>query len=160
MRGHNSSAILNAGGKQTEPACVRGGQAVYTIPDMGNKNKRPVFLNLLVIHLPIGGLVSILHRITGVFLVVLLPIVLYLLEHSLKSPVFFEALRRELATLPGRSAVLIIVWLSAQHLFSGIRHLLLDVDIGVGLRAARASAWVTLVASTLVTAVLAGMWRW
>lgn len=126
---------------------------------MDNKNKRPKFLNPLAIHLPIGGLVSILHRITGALLVVLLPFGLYLLERSLQSPEFFEALRRALSTLPGRSAILVVTWLAAQHLFSGIRHLLLDLDIGVGLRAARASAWATLAASTLVV-VVAGVWLW
>jgi succinate dehydrogenase / fumarate reductase cytochrome b subunit len=122
-----------------------------------NKNKRPKFLNPLAIHLPVGAWVSILHRLTGLGLVVLLPAGLYVLDQSLRSPVFFENLRQGLAALPGRLLLLVVVWIAAQHLFAGIRHLLLDVDIGVDLKSARRSAWATLAASLAVTALI-GVW--
>jgi succinate dehydrogenase / fumarate reductase cytochrome b subunit len=53
--------------------------------------------------------------------------------------------------------LLVVVWIAAQHLFAGIRHLLLDVDIGVDLKSARRSAWATLAASLAVTALI-GVW--
>ncbi|MEL6750123.1 MAG: succinate dehydrogenase, cytochrome b556 subunit [Pseudomonadota bacterium] len=50
------------------------------------KTKRPVHLNLTKIKLPIGGITSILHRITGVYLFLALPVLLYLLDQSLHTP--------------------------------------------------------------------------
>ena len=50
-----------------------------------NNNQRPVYLNLLRIHLPVGGVVSILHRVTGVLLALLLPYSLWFLQQSLAS---------------------------------------------------------------------------
>ncbi len=126
----------------------------YKLGNMDGKNKRPKFLNPAAIHLPVGAWVSILHRLSGVCLVVLLPAGLYVLDRSLQSPTFFEAVRQALAGLPGRAALLAVVWLAAQHFFSGIRHLLLDVDIGADLRTARRSAWATFAAALAVTALV------
>ena len=124
---------------------------------MEHVSKRPVYLNLFKIRLPIGGVVSIFHRVTGVFLVLLLPPATYLLQQSLQSPEAFEDTVRLLGSLPGRALLLIVVWMFVQHLYSGIRHLLLDIDIGIEKTTARRSAWLTLVAS-IVTLLLIGLW--
>ncbi len=124
---------------------------------MEHISKRPVYLNLFKIRLPIGGVVSILHRVTGVFLVLLLPPAIYLLQQSLQSAATFESTVRILGSLPGRALLLIVTWMFVQHLYSGIRHLLLDVDIGVERTTARRSAWLTLVVS-VVTLLLIGLW--
>ncbi len=124
---------------------------------MEHISKRPVYLNLFKIRLPIGGVVSILHRVTGVFLVLLLPPAIYLLQQSLQSAATFESTVRILGSLPGRALLLIVTWMFVQHLYSGIRHLLLDVDIGVERITARRSAWLTLVVS-VVTLLLIGLW--
>ncbi|MBI3575243.1 MAG: succinate dehydrogenase, cytochrome b556 subunit [Gammaproteobacteria bacterium] len=120
------------------------------------KNKtRPVFLNLLQIRLPIGGVVSILHRVTGVFLVLALPWLLYGLQQSLSGPAEYAAITARLTPPPARILMLVLLWIFAQHFFSGIRHLLLDLDLGMEKIAARQLAWLTLAASALVL-VLAG----
>lgn len=124
---------------------------------MEHISKRPVYLNLFKIRLPIGGVVSILHRVTGVFLVLLLPPAIYLLQQSLQSAATFENAVRILGSLPGRALLLIVTWMFVQHLYSGIRHLLLDIDIGVERTTARRSAWLTLVVS-IVTLLLIGLW--
>jgi succinate dehydrogenase / fumarate reductase cytochrome b subunit len=122
-----------------------------------DKNKtRPVFLNLLQIRLPIGGVVSILHRASGVLLVLLLPPLLYGLQQSLSGPDEYAAMSARLTTLPGRIVVLMLLWFLAQHFFSGMRHLLFDLDIGLDKRPARLLAWLTFAASVLVV-VLAGI---
>lgn len=126
---------------------------------MQNKNKRPVFLNLLAIRQPVGAVVSILHRLTGALLVLLLVPGLDILERSLRSPEAFERLMHWLSTPAGRGLVLLTTWLFAQHLFSGVRHLFLDMDMGVARRAARASAWSTFAASVVVV-LLVGVWLW
>jgi succinate dehydrogenase / fumarate reductase cytochrome b subunit len=124
---------------------------------MDTAKKRPVYLNLFKIHLPIGGVVSIVHRVTGVVLVLILPIGVYMLQSSLNSPAGFERAAGILSSVPGRIALLLAVWLFAQHFFSGLRHLLMDIDVGVEKVAARRSAWLTWAAS-VVTASLAAVW--
>lgn len=121
---------------------------------MATHRKRPVYLNLLQIRLPIGGVVSIIHRITGALMVLLIPYALYLLQASLESPMRFEQVRATLAAGFGRLAVLAALFVLVQHLFSGIRHLFMDIDVGVEKDAARRSAWLTLAASVVTVALL------
>jgi succinate dehydrogenase / fumarate reductase cytochrome b subunit len=118
--------------------------------------KRPVNLNLLqlTLQLPIGGVVSIIHRITGTLLVLLTPYALYALQTSLEGPAGFEEIRASLASGVGRVAMLLALWVIVQHLYSGIRHLLMDVDVGIELAAARRAAWLTLAASVITVALL------
>ena len=123
---------------------------------MGKKNKRPVYLNLFKIRLPVTGVVSIVHRATGALLVLLLPVALYLLQRSLQDPEAFARIANSAATLPGRLVWLLIVWVFAQHFFSGVRHLLLDVDIGIERTQARRGAWLAFIAAAVVV-VLAGV---
>ena len=124
---------------------------------METVKKRPVYLNLLKIQLPIGGVASIAHRITGVLLVLLLPVAIYLLALSLESLAGFHKAVSFLTSAPGRIIVLLSVWLFAQHFFSGIRHLLLDIDIGAEKDTARVGAWLTFLAAG-VTLVVLGFW--
>lgn len=123
---------------------------------MATHRKRPVNLNLLqlTLQLPIGGVVSIIHRATGALLVLLIPYALYALQTSLESPMRFEQIRVSLASGVGRIALLLALWVVVQHLYSGIRHLFMDIDVGVDLTAARRSAWLTLAASVITVALL------
>jgi succinate dehydrogenase / fumarate reductase cytochrome b subunit len=120
-----------------------------------NKN-RPVYLNLFKIRLPVGGILSILHRATGAFLVLLLPIALYILQRSLQDQTAYAEIAAQAATPVGRLVVLVIVWVFAQHFFSGVRHLLLDVGVGDSKPAARRNAWLAFAASLSVV-VLTGV---
>jgi succinate dehydrogenase / fumarate reductase cytochrome b subunit len=117
-----------------------------------NKN-RPVYLNLFKIRLPVGGILSILHRATGAFLVLLLPIALYILQRSLQDPAAYAKIAVQAVNPIGRIVVLVIVWVFAQHFFSGIRHLLLDIGIGDSKPAARRNAWLAFAASLTVVAL-------
>ena len=121
---------------------------------MGNNKKRPVYLNLFKIRLPVGGILSILHRATGAFLVLLLPIALYILQRSLQDPAAYCEIAAQAATIIGRIVVLVIVWVFAQHFFSGVRHLLLDIGIGDSKPAARRNAWLAFAASLTVVALI------
>jgi succinate dehydrogenase / fumarate reductase cytochrome b subunit len=122
---------------------------------MGDNKKRPVYLNLLQIRLPIIGVVSVLHRISGVVLVLLLPLGLLALQASLTDPQAYAEARRALSHPLAQAGLLVVVWLLVQHLYSGVRHLLLDLDIGVEKRVARASAWATFAASGVTVVLLA-----
>lgn len=117
--------------------------------------KRPVYLNLLRIRLPVGGVVSILHRVTGVALVLLLPLLLYTLQRSLADANAYARIVALFGSPAGRVAVLVVALMLAHHFFAGVRHLLLDLDVGIGRITARRSAWLVL-ASLAMTAIVAG----
>ncbi|MBI5613174.1 MAG: succinate dehydrogenase, cytochrome b556 subunit [Gammaproteobacteria bacterium] len=124
---------------------------------MQNNKHRPVYLNLLAIHLPITGLVSVLHRVTGVLALLLVPAALALLQRSFEGESGYAQARALLASPAGRLAAVVAIWLMTQHFFSGLRHLLLDLDIGVALAGARRSAAAVFLASAAVTLLAA--WR-
>jgi succinate dehydrogenase / fumarate reductase cytochrome b subunit len=126
---------------------------------MGQKRTRPLSLGIFHMRLPVSGWVSIFHRVTGVLLVLALPAVLYLLQQSLASADRFDHLASWFAGPVGRVVSLLLAWLFIQHLLSGIRHLLLDLDIGIEREAARASAVVVFVMGVVLTLLLAFAWR-
>lgn len=115
---------------------------------------RPVFLHLLRIHLPVTGWISILHRLTGVLLFLLLPLPIYLWQRSLESEAGYAQVLEWLGSWPLRTLFLLLLWWFAHHLFAGIRYLLLDLDRGVELARARVSARLVLFADVLVLLLL------
>jgi succinate dehydrogenase / fumarate reductase cytochrome b subunit len=121
----------------------------------GKNNKRPIYLDLLHIHLPVGGMVSILHRVSGVLLVAFLPLAILLLQLSLADEESFTRIVSILQRPAARVALLFAVAILAHHFFAGLRHLLLDIDIGIGRRGSRRGAWLTL-AAVVVTTLGAG----
>lgn len=119
-----------------------------------NIKQRPKYLNLTEIRLPLAGFASILHRISGAGLFLLLPLLIYLLQLSLGSPQDFESLRAYLAHPLLKLILLGLLWAFLHHFCMGIRILLLDMHIGIELPAARGSAKAVLVISLLLTALL------
>ena len=126
-------------------------------PEMSAPRTRPVFLDLRRIALPLPGVLSILHRISGVLLFLLLPLLLWLFALSLRDADGYAQVEALLASLPARLLLLGVGWMLAHHLFAGIRYLLLDLDIGVERGAARASSWLVFAAGGLSALWLAWM---
>jgi succinate dehydrogenase / fumarate reductase cytochrome b subunit len=122
------------------------------MPDLTAKKKRPLWYNVSPLNLPVPGLVSIFHRISGIVLFLGLVAFLYLLELSLASESGYaragEYLRHPIAKL----LVIGSIWALLHHLCAGIRHLFLDVDLGVGLHAARRSAFAVFIVSLAMAA--------
>ncbi len=118
------------------------------------RTKRPVFLELWRIKLPLPGLVSILHRLSGVLMVLAIPAGAMLLHQALSGPDGFAASAAFLASWPVRLIVLLLLWSLLHHLAAGIRYLLLDLGIGVDRGAARQSAWIALVAGVAATVLV------
>ncbi|MGD2082233.1 MAG: succinate dehydrogenase, cytochrome b556 subunit [Chromatiales bacterium] len=116
---------------------------------------RPVFLDLLKIRLPVNAVVSILHRLTGAILVLLIPAMIYVLQLSLSGPEGFARASDLLGAWPARVGAIILLWVLAHHLIAGIRFLAMDLDLGVGRPAFRRSAWAAL-ALAPVAAILLG----
>lgn len=119
-------------------------------------NQRPVYLNLLRIHLPVGAVVSILHRVTGVLLVVSLPFSLLLLQRSLASAEDYGRVTALLHSLPARILLLVLLVTLAHHFFAGVRHLFLDLDIGISRNGGKRGAWLVLAAVATAGAIAAG----
>lgn len=121
---------------------------------MGKNKPRPVFLNLFVIRLPISGIVSFIHRLTGVALVLLTPVAIYTFQLSLENSSQFVKIQDWFGSPVGRMALILLAAIFIQHLFSGLRHLALDVDWGVEKKSARITSWGTLLATVVVLGML------
>ena len=115
------------------------------------RNPRPKYLNLLQIRLPLPGLVSIAHRITGAGLFLLIPLLLYLLQLSLESPETFRAFKVLIGHPLMKLFIIALVWAYLHHFCAGIRHLALDLHVGTDLAAARTSSWAVLAVSMALT---------
>lgn len=120
---------------------------------------RPKYLNLFRIRLPLPGIVSIMHRISGAALFLLIPALLYLLQLSLESPQTFAVLKSLFAHPLAKLFLIGLAWAYLHHLCAGIRYLALDLDYGTDLAAARASAKAVLVVS-LGLALVIGALLW
>ena len=117
---------------------------------------RPVFFNLLRIQLPVGALTSITHRVTGLVLVLGIPLGAYLLDLSLRSPAGYSRVAELFGALPLRIAAVALAWALAHHLLAGVRHLLSDIDVGSRLSSSRHSAWLVNVLGLAIAAFAAG----
>jgi len=105
--------------------------------------------------LPAAGIVSILHRISGALLFVLLPFILFLFDKSITSEISFGFLQGYVSHPLVKLAILVVVWGYLQHFCAGIRHLIMDLHIGLSKQEAASSAKVVLVVSLLLTALVA-----
>jgi succinate dehydrogenase / fumarate reductase cytochrome b subunit len=120
---------------------------------------RPKHLELTRIRLPLPGVVSILHRISGAALFLFMPFMLWLLQSSLTAPDTYVRYRDAISQPLVKLILIGLLWAFLHHLFAGIRFLLLDVHVGTELAAARNSSRVVLGVSLLLT-VLLGAWIW
>ena len=111
--------------------------------------------DLLQYRLPVPGVVSILHRASGLLLFLLLPLLLWLFELSLSSDRSFDRLVAVCQGTIARLALLALAWALVHHLCAGVRFLLLDLHLGTDRPAARRSAWIVFAVSLPLTAAWA-----
>ena len=121
------------------------------------KKLRPKYLSLRAllfeIRLPLPGWVSILHRISGALLVFPFAAwLLYMLDRSLASEQGFQAVNSYLDLPLVKAGMLLLIWAYCHHLCAGLRFLLLDLNRGIELPAARRSSVAVLVVSLALTA--------
>jgi len=112
-------------------------------------DNRPVYLNLIKIRLPLTGMVSFAHRISGVLLFLFIPFSVYLLDLSVQSAESFAAVKQLLDQPVMLVVQLLIIWSIAHHFFAGIRFLLIDAEIGVEKSQARIGSWLVLLAELI-----------
>lgn len=122
-------------------------------------DNRPKFLALHQIRLPLPGLISILHRASGALMFLVLPVLLWMLQYSLRSIETYTELVDDLRHPFSKLFLLVVLWAFLHHFCAGIRYLAMDMDVGVKLAQARASSkWV--LAVSLALTVLIGVRLW
>jgi succinate dehydrogenase / fumarate reductase, cytochrome b subunit len=127
--------------------------------------KRPEFRNIHAFRdlpsyrLPAAGIVSILHRISGVLMFVLLPLLIWMFDTSISSEISFARFRSAFEN--GSTGVLLklvalaLIWAYLHHFIAGVRHVWMDLSHkAVSKEFGGASAKFTLAASLLLTVVL------
>lgn len=107
------------------------------------KDNRPVNLNLLTISLPIIGLSSILHRISGVAVFFSFPLIVWVFSISLKSENSFLMLSNLLQNSIAFKAITFLILVGfSYHLLAGIRKLISDAfGVGETLESGRVLSW-------------------
>jgi succinate dehydrogenase / fumarate reductase cytochrome b subunit len=121
--------------------------------------QRPKNLDLTTIRFPIPAIVSILHRISGVVLFLLIPIVLWGLDTSLSSQDSFQSLHDHLTSPVAKVMVWFLLTPFLYHFVAGIKHLLMDINIGIELKTGRLAAILTIIIAFLLI-VLSGVYIW
>jgi succinate dehydrogenase / fumarate reductase cytochrome b subunit len=127
--------------------------------------KRPEFRNihafkdLPTYRLPAPGWVSILHRISGVLMFVLLPLIIWLFDTSVSSEISFARFRSAFETGAGgvllKLVALSLIWAYLHHFIAGVRHVWMDMSHkAVSKQFGFASAKFTLISSLVLTVVL------
>lgn len=123
------------------------------------QRKRPKNLNLFTIRLPVNAIISILHRMSGMALFLVLPALLWALSQSVQSEVSYTALA---GMLQHWLAKLFVIGLSCaffHHFYAGLRHLAMDVHWMTSLQKARISSRMVLCLDVLsVTALAFVIW--
>jgi succinate dehydrogenase / fumarate reductase cytochrome b subunit len=128
--------------------------------------KRPEFRNinaftdLPTYRLPAAGIVSILHRISGVLMFVLMPLIMWMFDTSVSSEISYARFRH--AFNSGASGVILklvalaLIWAFLHHFIAGVRHVWMDMNhAAVGKQRGATSAKFTLIASLVLTVILA-----
>ena len=119
---------------------------------------RPEFRNIdniaqiLAHRLPPAGIVSILHRVSGILLFLVgIPFILYLFQQSITSEISFENYRAIAGHWLGKLVLLVLAWGFAHHLCAGIRYLALDLHWGIQKEQAQKSAYGVFAATAVLT---------
>jgi len=123
---------------------------------------RPQFRNLSLgqlasYRLPPAGLLSILHRVSGMLLFLMLPVLLWMFDLSLKTESTYARLHTVLGGVLVKLVLLALIWAILHHLFAGIRYLALDLHMGIAKEPSTRSA-LGVFAVSLALALIAALW--
>ena len=121
--------------------------------------KRPKHLALHLIKLPLPGFVSILHRVSGFALFLALPLLLWMLQYSLRSIETYTELMDILAGPLAKLTMLGLMWAFFHHFCAGLRYLAIDMHWISNLAMARNSSRAVMIVSIAFT-VLLGVRLW
>ena len=132
------------------------------------RTKRPEFRNINALtdlptyRLPIAGIVSILHRISGVIMFLLMPFIIWMFDKSVSSEISFakftSALNSGIGFVSGwfiKLVILALIWAYLHHSIAGLRHLWMDARHAVSKEFGKSSAAFTIALSVSLTLILA-----
>lgn len=120
---------------------------------------RPKFLNLAQIKLPLPGIVSIFHRVSGAGLFLMLPLILWVFTSSVGTQAEFATFKAVVSVPVVKLFLLLLVAGYIYHFCAGIRFLLLDLHKGIDLPTARMSSKLVLAAAIILTLIIgAKLW--
>lgn len=125
-------------------------------------NNRPTNIGLGSIknyRFPITAISSILHRLSGLLLFILIPFLIWALDVSLATASGFNEVKHIMTS--GFFGFVVWLFLSAisYHLIAGIRHILMDIGLGENLYVAKTTSWVV-IGLSIAALVLWGIWIW
>ncbi len=118
---------------------------------------RPIYQAVLKYRYPVMAIASVLHRISGVILFFLIPILLWALAQSLVSNDGFQAIHSSLSSPLAITLIWICLAALIYHLLAGIRHMIMDLGYGESKPAGRVTAY-TVMVLTIVLLLLVGVW--
>ncbi|HEY8606352.1 MAG TPA: succinate dehydrogenase, cytochrome b556 subunit [Noviherbaspirillum sp.] len=104
--------------------------------------------------LPLAAIASILHRISGALMFLLLPFILYLLDQSLMSEISFEYFKGFVSHWFVKLVILALVWAYLHHFAAGIRHLFLDFHFALDKESSRKTTVAVFAVSLALTALI------
>ena len=132
-----------------------------------SKRARPEFRNINALsdlptyRLPPAGWVSILHRISGAIMFILMPLIIWMFDTSVSSEISFakftSVFSLGVGLIPGwfmKLVALALIWAYLHHFIAGVRHLWMDINHAVSKEFGRSSAIVTLSLGSLLTLAL------
>ena len=132
-----------------------------------SRPKRPEFRNINALtdlpsyRLPLAGWVSILHRVSGAIMFILMPFIIWMFDTSVSSEISFtrftSVFTAGVGFIPGwfiKLVALAIIWAYLHHFIAGVRHLWMDINHAVSKEFGKSSAIVTLALSTGLTILL------
>lgn len=116
-------------------------------------------LNLMTLKYPLTAITSLLHRISGLFVFLCIPFLLWLLDVSVSTSEGFNYMQSIFAYPLTKIILWMFLTAFGYHLVAGIRHLVMDMGYGEALRNARMSARI-IIGITVVWSILIGIWLW
>ena len=122
------------------------------------KQGRPQFRNIHVTQiakyrLPASGKVSILHRVSGAGIFLLLPFLLYIFQLSIVSEDSYNQMRGFIGHPLAKLVLLGLIWAYFMHFCAGVRHLVMDTHMALDKKSAHGTATAVLIISTVLTIV-------
>ncbi len=121
--------------------------------------KRPEFRNIGIsdirtYRLPPAGIVSILHRVSGAVMFLLMPFVIWMFDTSLTSEVSYQSFTSAFSSGFVKLVALGLIWAYLHHFIAGVRHLWMDATHSVSKEQGKSTAIMTLAASVGLTVIL------
>ena len=136
-------------------------------PSTSTRPKRPEFRNINALtdlptyRLPAAGIVSILHRVSGALMFLLMPFIIWMFDTSISSEISFarftSVFNIGVGVVPGwfvKLVALALIWAFLHHFIAGLRHLWMDARHAVSKEFGKSSAVFTLTLSVGLTVVL------